>query len=62
MWEVLQYVTQTTVAMERPQLTRARLRHTTIEVMMQALFSVGPLRDYISSIEQNQLRTRMESE
>jgi hypothetical protein len=48
MEEVSRYVTPTTVAMERPQLTRARWRHTTVEEVLQAVFSVGPLRDYMT--------------
>jgi hypothetical protein len=41
-------VTLTAVAMQRPQHTSARRRHTTTEEVMQAAFSVGPLRDYMT--------------
>jgi hypothetical protein len=34
--------------MERLQLTRARWRHTTIEKVMQAVFSIGPLQGYMT--------------
>jgi hypothetical protein len=34
--------------MEGPQLTRARWRHTKMEEVVQAVFSVGPLRSYMT--------------
>jgi hypothetical protein len=37
---------ETAVAMERLQLTSALWRHTTVEEMIQAVFSVGPLPGY----------------
>jgi hypothetical protein len=33
---------------EHPQLTRARRRHTRVEKLMQAVFSVDPLRGYMT--------------
>jgi hypothetical protein len=41
-------VTRTAVGMERPQHTRAQWRHTTVEEVMQAMFSVDPLRGYMT--------------
>jgi hypothetical protein len=48
MEEVSRYATRTAVAMERPKFTHARWRHTTLEEVMQAVFSVSPLRGYMT--------------